>query len=427
MKVLIVGSGGREHALAWKIAQSPLVKKIYCAPGNAGIEKIGACVGIKSEDIDALLNFAAQEKIDLTVVGPEAPLALGIADKFRSHGLKIFGPDSKASRLEASKIFAKKIMKKYNIPTADFRVFDDYQKAVDYAKDADRPLVIKADGLCAGKGVFVARTFAEQEQAIKSILKDRLFKDAGTSIIIEECLKGEEASIIVISDGENVITMASSQDHKRIFDDDKGPNTGGMGAYSPAPVVTQELLNQIQEKIILPTIKGMKSEGTPYKGILYAGVMIDEEGAKVLEFNVRFGDPETQAILPRLKSDLIEVILKAEEGKLDECGLAWDEKACVCVVLVSGGYPGKYEKGKEIFGLDRFENTEEVVIFHAGTKAEQRKILTSGGRVLGVTALGSDIQTAINNSYIAATKISFDNMFYRRDIGKKALKKAFSA
>lgn len=427
MKILVVGSGGREHALVWKIAQSPLAEKIYCAPGNAGIEEIAACIDIGAEDIDALLNFAVEKKVDLTIIGPEAPLALGIVDKFKRRGLRIFGPSLRASQLESSKVFAKKIMKKYGIPTADFEVFDDYREALDYVRDANRPLVIKADGLCAGKGVFVASTLAEQEQAINLILKDKIFKDAGRSVIIEECLKGEEASIIVISDGDHVITMASSQDHKRIFDDDKGANTGGMGAYSPAPVVTEDMLTQIQREVIIPTIKGMKTEGIPYCGVLYAGIMIDEEGPKVLEFNVRFGDPETQVILPRLKSDLLEIIIKTEDRRLSKCVLNWDARVCVCVVLASGGYPGKYEKGKEILGLDRFKGIEDVVIFHAGTKRENKKILTSGGRVVGVTALGRDIQEAINNSYNAIGNIKFDNMFYRRDIGKKALKKALSA
>ncbi len=426
MKVLVVGSGGREHVLVWKIAQSPMVDKIYCAPGNGGIEDIAQCLDIAADNINALLDFALREKIDLTVVGPEAPLAAGIVDLFESKGLKIFGPNKLASRLESSKVFAKNIMKKYNVPTADFEEFTDSESALRFVKDAGRPLVIKADGLCAGKGVFVCANFKEQEQAINSILKDKAFGDSGGRVIIEECLLGEEASIIVISDGDNVITMASSQDHKRIFDDDMGPNTGGMGAYSPAPVVTDEVLKYIQEKIIIPTIKGMKSEGIPFSGVLYAGVMITEDGPKVLEFNVRFGDPETQAILPRLKSDLLELILRSVDKKLEGYTPEWDTRACVCVVAASRGYPGKYEKGKIIKGLEKVNPAKEEIVFHAGTKKQNGTIITSGGRVFGVTSLGDDIKSAIDNTYAILDKISFDGMFFRRDIGKKALEKVLS-
>ncbi len=426
MKILVVGSGGREHALVWKIAQSPMAEKIYCAPGNGGIEDIAQCLDIAADNINALLDFALREKIDLTVVGPEAPLAAGIVDLFESKGLKIFGPSKLASQLESSKVFAKNIMKKYNVPTAGFKEFTNSESALSFVKEAGRPLVIKADGLCAGKGVFVCANLAEQEQAINSILKDNAFGDSGGRIIIEECLSGQEASIIVISDGDNVITMASSQDHKRIFDGDMGPNTGGMGAYSPAPVVTNEVLKYIQEKIIMPTIKGMKSEGIPFSGVLYAGVMITEQGPKVLEFNVRFGDPETQAILPRLKSDLLELILKSVDKKLDGYTLEWDTRACVCVVVASGGYPGEYEKGKLIKGLTDIDSPKEGIVFHAGTKKQNGQILTSGGRVLGVTSLGNDIKSAIDNAYAVLDKISFDDMFFRGDIGKKALGKVFS-
>lgn len=426
MKILVIGSGGREHALVWKIAQSPMVEKIYCAPGNGGIEDIAQCLDIAADDINALLDFASREEIDLTVVGPEAPLAAGIVDVFESKGLKIFGPGKLASRLESSKVFAKNIMKKYNIPTAGFEEFTNLKSALKFVKDAERPLVIKADGLCAGKGVFVCVNLEEQEQAINSILKDKAFGDSGGMIIIEECLAGQEASIIVISDGDNVITMASSQDHKRVFEDDTGPNTGGMGAYSPAPVVTDEVLKYIQGKIIIPTIKGMKSEGTPFSGVLYTGVMITADGPKVLEFNVRFGDPETQAILPRLKSDLLELILKSVDKKLEGHTLVWDARACVCVVAASGGYPGKYEKGKLIKGLSDVDCAKEGIVFHAGTKKQGDEIITSGGRVLGVTSLGNDIKSAIDNTYAVLDKISFDSMFFRRDIGKKALGKVFS-
>lgn len=421
MKILVVGSGGREHALVWKIAQSPLAGKIYCAPGNGGIEEIAQCLDIAADDINALLDFAQSEKIDLTVVGPEVPLAAGIVDVFQSKGLKIFGPSLLASRLESSKVFAKNIMKKYNIPTSGFEEFTDLDCAIKFVREAKRSLVIKADGLCAGKGVFVCATLEEQEQAINSILKDKIFGDSGGRIIIEECLVGPEASIIVISDGDNVITLASSQDHKRIFDDDMGPNTGGMGAYSPAPVVTDEALKYIQERIIFPTIAGMKSEGTPFCGVLYAGVMITNDGPKVLEFNVRFGDPETQAILPRLKSDLLEMILKSVDKKLKGYVAKWDTRSCVCVVAVSGGYPGAYKKEKLINGLNEVDGTKDEIVFHAGTKKTEGKILTSGGRVLGITSLGNDIKSAIDNTYAVLDKINFESMFFRRDIGKKAL------
>jgi len=422
MKILVIGSGGREHALVWKIAQSTLAKKIYCAPGNGGIEEIAQCVDIAADNINALLDFVIQEKIDITVVGPEAPLALGIVDLFESRGLKIFGPSLLASRLESSKVFAKNIMKKYNIPTAAFEEFTDLNSALNFVREVKRPLVIKADGLCAGKGVFVSEALEAQEEAINSILRDNKFGDSGGRIIIEDCLIGPEASIIVISDGDNVITLACSQDHKRIFDDDLGPNTGDMGAYSPAPVVTDEVLEHIQQSIILPTIRGMKSEGTPFKGVLYAGVMITESGPKVLEFNVRFGDPETQAILPRLKSDLLELILRAVDKKLEGYAPEWDARACVCVVVAAGGYPGVYKKGKIIKGLNNLDQTKDELVFHAGTKKTNGEILTSGGRVLGVTSLGNNIKSAIDNTYKVLEKISFESMFFRRDIGKKALK-----
>jgi len=420
MKILVVGSGGREHALVWKIAQASKVEKIYCAPGNGGISKIAECIDIKAEDIQALVDFASKNEIDLSIIGPEAPLALGIVDEFQSRGLKVFGPTKVASQLESSKIFAKKIMQKYNVPTAGFEVFDDAQKAREYIKEANRPLVIKADGLCAGKGVFVCQTHEEQVHAINTILEDNVFGKAGSKIMIEEMLEGEEASIIVISDQEHVISMASSQDHKRIFDEDKGPNTGGMGAYSPAPIITDGLLKQIERDVIIPMIRGMKAQGMPFCGVLYAGMMITQTGPKVLEFNVRFGDPETQAILPRLKTDIVEIFEAAVTGKLDQITPVWDDRACVCVVLASGGYPAKYDKAKIIEGLDDAASSD-VVIFHAGTKKEGDTILTNAGRVLGVTGLGADIGKAIEVTYDAVEKIKFDRIFFRRDIGKKAL------
>ncbi len=431
MRVLVIGSGGREHALVWKIAQSKLADKIFCAPGNGGISKQAECIDIETEDIPALLEFAKREKIDLTVVGPEAPLSAGIVDEFNNYKLRIFGPNKKAAQLEASKVFAKELMAKYNIPSADFKIFDNANKAKKYIELKGAPCVVKADGLAQGKGVIVARTIDEAKQAVKLIMEEKIFGDSGNRIIIEDCLEGEEASIIVLTDSKDVIPLASSQDHKRVFDGDKGGNTGGMGAYSPAPVVTSELFKEILEKIIYRTIDGLVKEGMNYKGVLYAGIMITKEGPKVLEFNVRFGDPETQAILPRLKSDLLEAMLAASNEKLGKViktgGMDWDNRACVSVVCASGGYPGNYEKGKEISGLEDVAKMRDVVVFHAGTKILQTpnfqlQALTNGGRVLGVTGLGNTISEAIRTTYRAVEKIHFAGMHYRKDIGQKAIK-----
>ena len=429
MRILVIGSGGREHALVWKIAQSKLVDKIFCAPGNAGIAKLAECIDIKAEDIPRLLDFARREKIDLTVVGPEVPLSLGIVDEFLKYNLKIFGPNKAASRMEASKIFSKELMAKYNVPTADFKVFDDLTETKKYINKIGSPCVIKADGLAAGKGVVVAKNVEEAIAAAESMLKDKVFGEAGKRIIVEECLQGEEASILVFTDSKSVLPLASAQDHKRVFDHDQGKNTGGMGAYSPAPVVTKELFNEILEKVIYRTIDGLAKEGIEYKGVLYAGIMITKDGPKTLEFNVRFGDPETEAILPRLKSDLVEVMLAVLEGKLSRFGsLDWDSRACVCVVCASGGYPGNYEKDKLITGLEGLEKMRDINVFHAGTKAriindvgQRREVeyLTNGGRVLGVTGLGKTIKEAIDNTYQAVGKINFEGMHYRRDIGRK--------
>ncbi len=369
MRILVIGSGGREHALVWKIAQSKLVEKIFCAPGNGGIAEQAECIDIKAEDIARLLDFVKKEKIDLTVVGPEAPAALGIVDEFTKNKLRIFGPNKKAAQLESSKVFAKELMAKYKVRTADFKIFDNADKARKYIERRGAPCVVKADGLAAGKGVIVAKTIDEAKQAVNSIMQERIFGDSGNKLIVEDCLEGQEASIIVVTDGKNVVPMASSQDHKRIFDNDTGPNTGGMGAYSPAPVVTDGLFKEILEKVIYRTIAGLAKEGINYQGVLYAGIMITKDGPKTLEFNVRFGDPETQAILPRLKSDLVEMMLAISEGRLSQIkNVNWDTRACVCVVCASGGYPGDYEKGKEISGLDEAAKLEDVIVFHAGTK-----------------------------------------------------------
>ncbi len=438
MRILVIGSGGREHALAWKIAQSKLADKIFCAPGNGGISGIAECLDISVEDIPALLEFARKEKIDFTVVGPEAPLALGIVDEFSKDKLRIFGPDKRASQLEASKVFAKELMAKYKVPTADFRVFDNAAEANKYIEKIGAPCVVKADGLAQGKGVVVAKDIDEAKQAVASMMQAKIFGEAGNRVIVEECLQGQEASILVFTDSKEVVPLASAQDHKRAFDNDSGPNTGGMGAYSPAPVVTQGLFKEVLDKVIYRTIDGLAKEGIVYKGVLYAGIMLTKEGPKVLEFNVRFGDPETQAMLPRLKSDLLEVMLATAEGKLAKVvragGLDWDARPCVCVVCASKGYPGNYEKGKEIFGLEEAAKIKDAVVFHAGTKQtpntpprrqagkhQTPKFITNGGRVLGVTGLGATVKEAIDNTYQAVGKISFEGMYYRNDIGRKAL------
>ncbi|MDB4349400.1 phosphoribosylamine--glycine ligase [Omnitrophica bacterium] len=421
MKVLVIGSGGREHALVWKIAQSRRVNKIYAAPGNGGTESLATSVNIKADDVTALCDFAEREKIDLTVVGPEAPLVKGIVDEFVKRGLRIFGPDRKTAQLEGSKVFSKELMREFGVPTADFEVSNNKDKAFSYIQAKTAPIVVKADGLAAGKGVFVCKTQKEAENAIEDIMVKRIFGDSGNRVIVEDCLEGEEASIIVISDGEEIVPLASSQDHKRIYDDDKGPNTGGMGAYSPAPMVEGERFEDALRSIMHPMIRGLKKKGTPYKGVLYAGIMITEKGMYVLEFNVRFGDPETQAIFPRMKSDLVDLIEASIDGRLKDVKSEWDERPCVCVVAASGGYPGAYEKGRPITGLREAEGHEGVVLFHAGTKKADGGYVTNGGRVLGVTALGDTIEDAIKRSYEAAAEIHFDGIHYRRDIAKRAI------
>ncbi len=424
MKILVVGGGGREHALCWALNNSNKVTKIYCAPGNAGISEIAECVNIGAEDIENLCKFAKENSIDLTVVGPEAPLVKGIVDIFNENGLKIFGADKKGAQLEGSKVFAKEFFKKYNIPSADFKIFDNADEALKYAEAIEYPKVFKADGLAAGKGVIVAKTKDEGIEAIKKIMIDKKFGDAGNRMVIEDFLEGEEASFIAVLDGKTFIPFDSSQDHKPVFDNDEGPNTGGMGAYSPAPVVNETVFNKIIEKVLIPTINGLKNEGIEYKGVLYAGLMIKDNEPYVLEYNCRFGDPETQPLLVRLDYDFCEIIENAIDGNLEEIkdNVKWKDEAAVCVVMASGGYPESYKKGYEIKGLDEVKNMENVVVFHAGTKKEGNKIVTSGGRVLGVTALGKTIPEAIENAYKAVSKISWTDVHYRKDIGKKALK-----
>ncbi len=423
MKVLVVGGGGREHALAWKIKRSPLVEKVYAAPGNAGIAQEATCVPIAPDDFDALAQFAKKEGIDLTVVGPEDPLCKGIVDRFESEGLRIFGPSEKAAQLEGSKAFSKDFMKRYGIPTAEYEIFDDPEKAKDYIKAQGAPIVVKADGLAAGKGALVCSTLEEALAAVDKIMVERAFGDAGNRVVVEEFLTGEEASFIAITDGEHIYPLAGSQDHKPIFDGDKGPNTGGMGAYSPAPVITPEVHNKVMERVMKPVVEGMKEMGHPFKGVIYAGLMITDGEPKVLEYNVRFGDPEAQPILFRMKSDLVPALLASIDGTLDQVELEYLPQASVCVVMASGGYPGSYKKGYPISGLEEVSKLENVVVFHAGTTLKDGKIVTNGGRVLGVTALGDGIKEAIDRAYEAVSLISWEGVQYRKDIGAKALRR----
>jgi phosphoribosylamine--glycine ligase len=423
MRVLVVGSGGREHALIWKLSQSPEVTRLYCAPGNGGIGELAELVEIGAEDSEALAEFAEHRDIDLTVVGPEMTLAKGIADLFEKRGLRIFGPTKAASRLESSKAFAKQLMKKHQIPTAQFAVFDDPQAARAYVRQVGVPVVVKADGLCGGKGTIVANTLSEALGAVDLLMEDRIFKQAGERIVVEERLAGEEVSIIVVTDGATALPLAPSQDHKRLLDGDRGPNTGGMGAYAPAPIVDQATAAQVMEQIILPTIRAMSSEGLAFKGVLYAGLMLTSDGPKVLEFNVRFGDPELQAILPLLKSDLVPLLDDAVEGRLSVTSCEWEPASCVSVVLASSGYPGEFQIGKEIAGLETVKGQRDLWVFHAGTKRDRSRFVSWGGRVLNVVARGPDLETAVKRAYDAVGAISFDGMIVRKDIAFRALKK----
>jgi len=420
MKVLVIGSGGREHSLVWKLDQSMRVSKIYCAPGNAGIGELAECVAISASDVKGLVSFAKKQKIDLTIVGPEASLTLGVVDAFEKQGLRIFGPSQKAAILEGSKVFTKKFMQDYDIPTAGFAVFRKRERAIEHVERIGAPVVIKADGLAAGKGVIVAQTVKQAIDAIDVIMKDKLFGDAGNRVVVEEFMTGEEASFLAFTDGKTVLPLPSSQDHKPIFDDDKGPNTGGMGAYSPAPVVTPALEKQVMSKIMIPTVKGMAKEGRPYKGVLYAGLMIKDGQAKVVEFNCRFGDPEAQPLLMRLKTDLVDIIEAVLDERLNKVNLEIDPRPTVCVVMSSGGYPGAYEKGKVITGLAKAAKQQSVVVFHAGTALKNKKIVTAGGRVLGITAIGRDLDEAIRRAYETVAMIKWPGSFYRTDIGAKA-------
>jgi len=421
MKVLVVGGGGREHALAWKIAQSPLVEKIYCAPGNPGTAQLAENLPIAVDQLDKLLAFAYENKIDLTVVGPEQPLSLGIVDLFESHGLKVFGPSQKAALIEGSKAFSKDLMQKYGVPTAAYGVFTDEAEAEAFINRTGAPIVVKADGLAAGKGVIIAQTCGEAIAAVRDMLSGNAFGSAGSRVVIEEFLTGEEASFLVITDGNKIIPLASAQDHKAIFDGDQGPNTGGMGAYSPAPVVTADIHEKAMQLVIRPTVEGMAAEGRPYRGVLYAGLMIKDGQVKTLEFNARFGDPECQPLLMRMKSDIVPVLMAVAEGDLGALSLDWHDKAAVCVVMASEGYPGEYRKADPIEGLAEAAGIEDVYVFHAGTALKEGRCVTNGGRVLGVTALGDSVQQAINTAYRAVGSITWKGVQFRRDIGRKAL------
>lgn len=421
MKVLVVGSGGREHALVWKLSQSPRVSKIYCAPGNAGIRKLASCLDIKANDVKGLVQFASAEKIDLTIIGPEDPLTLGVVDAFEKKGLRVFGPSAAAAELEGSKVFTKDFLKKYNIPSAAYKVFTKAGPAKKYIDKIGAPCVVKADGLAAGKGVIVCQTESKAKKAVDLIMKQKAFGGAGDRLIVEEFLQGEEASFIAFCDGKNVLPLPSSQDHKAVFEGDRGPNTGGMGAYSPAPVLTDELAMRAMNEVMIPTVRGMAAEGRPYKGMLYAGLMIDGDRMDVLEFNCRFGDPECQPLLMRMRSDLVDVVEAAIEERLDRIEMDIDPRPTVCVVMSSQGYPGKYTTGKPITGLIKSEKIADVVVFHAGTALKNRRTVTAGGRVLGVTAIGADIGKAIDRAYQAVAEIKWQGCYYRRDIGHRAL------
>lgn len=420
MKILVIGSGGREHALCWKLAQHPDAE-IYAAPGNIGMIDVATLVNIKVDDIQGLVDFAKAEAIDLTVVGPELPLTLGVVDAFQEAGLACFGPNKAAARLEGSKAFSKELMKKYNIPTAAFDTFTEVAPAKAFVDEIGVPCVVKADGLAAGKGVIICMTREEADKAIEDMLSDHAFGDASATIVIEEYMEGPEVSVLAFADGKHVLPMVSAQDHKRIFDGDKGPNTGGMGAYSPAPVYTEELSKLVNETIIAPTIAAMAAEGAPFTGILYTGLMLTEKGPRVLEYNVRFGDPETQPIMVRMKSDIVDLFQACLDGTLDQATLEWYDEAAVCVIMASGGYPASSEKGVPIHGLDTIAE-EDAIVFHSGTALKDDQIVTNGGRVLGVTAKDTTIKGAIDKAYAAVEKITFDHMQFRRDIGARALK-----
>jgi phosphoribosylamine--glycine ligase len=423
MKVLLIGSGGRENALAWKLAQSEKLEQLFIAPGNPGTAAFGKNIDFNSDDQKSLLEFALKEKIDITIVGPEAPLAAGIVDLFKENGIKVFGPKKEAAQLESSKVFAKNLMQKYDIPTAEYQSFSDPQKAAAYIKEKGAPIVVKAEGLAAGKGVIVAQEVEEAVKAVEKIMVDEKFGEAGEKIVVEEYLEGEEATILSFCDGETIIPMIPSQDHKPAYDGGKGPNTGGMGAYAPAPVVTAELMEYFKENIMQKTLAALQAENIDFKGIIYFGLMIKDGNAKVLEYNVRFGDPEAQVVLPLLKTDLVDIIEAVLEGRLAEINIEWSAQKALCVVMASGGYPIKYEINKKITGIDKVEQDDELIVFQAGTKLIEGELYTAGGRVLAVTALADEFKDVIDKAYAGVDKIHFEDFHIRSDIGYKALAK----
>lgn len=421
MRILVVGGGGREHAIVWALKKSEKVKEVFCAPGNAGIAQIADCVPIAVDQFDELVKFAKDAAIDLVFIGPDDPLAAGIVDAFEAHNIPVYGPNKAAAEIEGSKIFMKDLLRKYNIPTAKYETFTNYESALSYLREQSVPIVIKADGLAAGKGVTVAYSMEEAEKALKEAMVDKVFGEAGNQIVIEEFLEGQEMSILAFVDGETVKAMVPAQDHKPVFDNDKGPNTGGMGTYTPLPHIDSAIIEESIENIIKPAAKAMVSEGRPFRGVLFAGLMITKDGPKTIEFNARMGDPETQVVLPRLKTELVDVVLASLNGRLDQLELEWSDEAAVCVIVASEGYPASYPKGREITGLDAAE-AQGALVFHAGTAEKDGKIVTSGGRVLGVVGRGRDIAEARARAYEAVSVIHFDGMHSRTDIAAKALK-----
>lgn len=419
MKVLVVGGGGREHTILWKLAQSSRKPELFAAPGNGGISQLAACVDIKATDVEGIVRFAKENQIDLTVVAPDDPLMLGMVDRLEEEGLKAFGPRKNAAIIEGSKVFSKDLMKKYNIPTAAYEVFDDSEKAISYLKTVSYPTVVKAEGLALGKGVIIAADFAEAKAAVEDIMCDKVFGDAGSRVVIEEFLTGQEVSVLAFTDGKTLYPMVSAQDHKRAYDNDEGLNTGGMGTFSPSRLYTDEIHSECMQKIFMPTMEAMNREGRTFKGVLYFGLIMTADGVKVIEYNARFGDPETQVVLPRLKTDLLEIFLAVAEERLGALTVEWEDNAAVCVVLASGGYPKAYQKGLPISGLEEAEADPAVTVFHAGTRREGDTFLTAGGRVLGVTAVSGDLESAIGKAYEGVAKIHFDKVHYRTDIGRK--------
>ena len=424
MRVLVVGGGGREHALAWKLSRSPQVEGVWCAPGNAGIADVATCVALAPDDLRGLVRLARDQAIDLTVVGPEMPLTLGVVDRFAQEGLRVFGPTAAAARLEGSKVFAKELLRQLRVPTAFFGAFDDADEAARFIDEVGAPVVVKADGLAAGKGVFICHTVPEAKAAVDQIMRQRLFGDAGERIVVEEFLQGEELSFMAITDGDVVLPLAESQDHKRVLDGDRGPNTGGMGAYSPVPLMTPELREHVMRDIMEPVVAGLDRQGTRYTGVLYAGLMVHQGQAKVLEFNVRFGDPEAQVLMMRLSSDLAALMDAAVEGTLADVAVEWDPRAAACVVLAAEGYPGAVERGRPIDGLEALRGWTNGMVFHAGTRRDDDRVVTDGGRVLGVTAMGDTIAGAVASAYQAVARIGWPGMHFRTDIGHRATGRA---